>query len=527
MSSARLEDNWMLIEYNISKSTVELLNNNNFCFFDVLKISSNQFNEILSANKSTLYAKLIKIAKKRLKDENNTSIYCLMKYGISKNTIDKLFNCKIKYIEDLSELDVLYIHNNCNIVLKKSKDIINIAASIVSQKNKLTQWPSDKDAVGEDLNDLSCDYCFDLIINYNLIQYGISLQSVQLLNKYNFIFPNILRTSQERFFDIIKSKKYALYSSIKIAAEKDKVNNFRLSIYALIQENVSQYMIDKAYNSGIIYLDEMQEISLSDFRYKTGIGDEKAFKIIAAYSNLKKYIQKQEPYISNCYGNYKQTIKKEIEKRNGVTPLFLSKILNINLSDVEEITNQLIKNDEAAYSTSGIVSKKPSLILEVNKIKSPKKEMVLMRLNGNTLSDIGEKYKVSRERVRQVVAKVISRIENIKEDRYSYYFKTYDFDKNDFINLFDASEIEYNYLSIKYPKGKETPNYEEIDKAGFNCSQYFKNKELEFNIIIDGKTIKKESPSMVSYVASKMKGYFASEELYKKYRDFISAQNLE
>ena len=55
--------------------------------------------------------------------------------------------------------------------------------------------------------------------------------------------------------------------------------------------------------------------------------------------------------------------------------------------------------------------------------------MIRLRLKGKTLEEIGKTLGVTRERVRQIVKKILDSTDEVfREDDNSYWFKTYNLD---------------------------------------------------------------------------------------------------
>lgn len=100
----------------------------------------------------------------------------------------------------------------------------------------------------------------------------------------------------------------------------------------------------------------------------------------------------------------------------------------------------------------GVLSEKATAVLK-------------MRLQGATLEEIGRHYGHTRERIRQIISKAMVCLTNkghmyFEEDKYSYFFKTYAFDKDWFITQIEKQERVWHYLSVRYEQGNK-----ELSKA--------------------------------------------------------------
>lgn len=91
-------------------------------------------------------------------------------------------------------------------------------------------------------------------------------------------------------------------------------------------------------------------------------------------------------------------------------------------------------------------------------IEDRSKELILRRLQGATLEDIGQVYGVTRERIRQIVKRDVQKVADwyeiktgmsyFDEDYYRYFYSTYTFEKKDAVQWFCMTEQTCNYLDM-------------------------------------------------------------------------------
>lgn len=146
-------------------------------------------------------------------------------------------------------------------------------------------------------------------------------------------------------------------------------------------------------------------------------------------------------------------------------------------------------------------SKKPSIIsYTAENYNETALEMMKLRLEGKTLEEIGNAIGVTRERVRQVIKKVIESTNQIfKEDENAYWFSNYDLDIKQYKWLFNDNL--YYYLSVRYDKGLNS--WEEIlndDKASIELKKRIRNEQLKGKIEIGNKIIPKTRTNIIDYV---------------------------
>ena len=79
------------------------------------------------------------------------------------------------------------------------------------------------------------------------------------------------------------------------------------------------------------------------------------------------------------------------------------------------------------------------------------------KLSGKKLQEVAEIYDVTRERIRQIVHKVVVSMPLMVEDYYAEAYQYFDLTKSEFVEAFnDAGVIGYEYVSCRYKKGKNT-----------------------------------------------------------------------
>lgn len=115
---------------------------------------------------------------------------------------------------------------------------------------------------------------------------------------------------------------------------------------------------------------------------------------------------------------------------------------------------EIFKNHKIEYFNGKCMYSYHSIFEYVDMLQNERhKSMVLDRLNGMTLNRIARKHGVTRERVRQIVLKVLRGGTPVYEDRYIYWFEKYHFTRSEFLKIFVTTDKVYAYLNMIAEKG--------------------------------------------------------------------------
>lgn len=160
------------------------------------------------------------------------------------------------------------------------------------------------------------------------------------------------------------------------------------------------------------------------------------------------------------------------------------------------------------------------------------KDAVSMRLEGKTLEEIGHKYDVTRERVRQLVSKGARKIRDhylsrtgltlFDEDYYRYLFETYDFDCRDCSQWFGVTTYIWNYFDLFDIKQGENPLEEAVrDNQNLDAGMRLRIKNYinRNRIYIDGKWVEKQRSELEPIIIKK----YCTEEV--SFSEFVNIFN--
>ena len=400
------------------------------------------------------------------------------------------------YIESLSNYGVSQL-----LINKLKNENINLLTLTKEQleKNNISKFCID--SIFEALNKFKQDIGYkEYITNQILFEkmqfsFGhnefnmLDILNMELVKEYN------LDTLERNIENLLSEKKILKnYDKYYIPYDINDLNKYIPSkqVKNLINKNkLTLKDINKEYfeNSNIsIYISNQLLKAFEKFKNDTGYKPELNFEIL------------------------KNEIKKESFTKEDIIEANIGENYNIkNINDVlynSLINNELIKEDNIYYFVY------PNLIEIINSIENVNyRGILLSRLNGGTLEEVGETYELTRERVRQIVKKEVGKIHKFKENRYLEFFIKYNLDSEMFCEIFKISNITYNFFKEKYQVGnlsleemlddpKIDYDQKQIIRKHFNMIYY--NQEYlivsKKNILI---AILKEIEDKISYIKIK------------------------
>ena len=137
--------------------------------------------------------------------------------------------------------------------------------------------------------------------------------------------------------------------------------------------------------------------------------------------------------------------------------------LNKNFYDLNKINSQDESQDDNQDDNQDDIQDDNQIDMESVTLEDflksdfKNKDYLILRLKGKTLQEIGDVFGVTRERVRQVLKKIVREMPHINEiEKYRDFFTNYRISKDLFINVFCSNEYIYELLSLLYKKGTKS-----------------------------------------------------------------------
>ena len=200
-------------------------------------------------------------------------------------------------------------------------------------------------------------------------------------------------------------------------------------------------------------------------------------------------------------------------------------------SYVQTWIDELVREKRIEYFENGIRIIYPSILEYVESISRPNAQAALARrLKGETLEEIGCDLNITRERVRQIIIKLLKqRPAYVKEDEYRFLYEKYAFTKTTFLNIFKVGEYVWNYLKITYTMGELPLEALLEEKQITNTIRKRVHHEVYRDYLhIDDKLIKKNRREISRYLISKYcKQVIDIEVFWEIYHNFIIQYKLD
>ena len=523
---------------------------------DLYAMSSNDLLKIKNLDFETKF----KIHNLLIKEENSpnkekriiSKALPIEKLGISVRTYNCLKREGIRTYGDLIKLNELKVRRIRNMGEKSAKELITLINN--------TFYPLEENEVdkceikNESINEFTPIECLNFSVRtYNCLKNEGILTYGDLI-KYNELklrkIRNLGTKSIKEIIDFLKDS--AINNMVDYNANDISfINNHSLiyengRIYLQNREkyiedvdisniNYDTYLVTNLYKKGFKNISDLLKCDeLSDIR---GFGIKKS-KLIK--DELGNYIQNNIICLSNIDGSLKNVITRKvvsiirdkefdgIERRVLIDQLSNSYPYEIILECIEDLVQNrtifVYENDKLFYRYESF----PQFLYKLE--PSQIKDIMFSRIDGETLNALGERYSITRERIRQMQEKFLEKnirngdiiLRHFREDRYKYLFENYFIPKDKFVEIYNEKERTYNYLDMRYKHGsrnyKEAIDDEKVPSRQRACIQKYLDKDY---IVIDGESI------YLSY-QNILKFYFMNHCLQKRSIDeiFDSVNNL-
>ena len=195
-----------------------------------------------------------------------------------------------------------------------------------------------------------------------------------------------------------------------------------------------------------------------------------------------------------------------------------------------ELNGEMITEDETNISVL------PSVADFVNEIADERvRDILHYRLNGETLQEIGTRFCITRERVRQICKTALvpekRHGRNFREDKYISLFYEYEISRDDFTFAFDEPASTYEYLDMvtaKNPSPKKPLVLAlEDENIPVSIRRQAERAVYRYYISINGRRILKNRNSLVNYyVRTHCRKLTRIDDFIAGYHEFLDELGL-
>ncbi len=474
---------FLLCEYGIPISTIRILIRNNISFDDLL-FNSNKLNRIFGKN-SIKKQQVIDKAKKVILDGKQNSMYELIQYGLSTGIVDKLVEHGIN-ITDINKS-----------VLEKNK-IFGVTYQKIIDAHK--EWAK------------STNYKIPLDENTlkDIIELNVGHKSFEFESLKNIVKDNgyDCQMFEELFYKLNLPKKENKYYY--------PFNIYDLTKYGLSKGNLN-FLIENSISFEDINIELKEKYNIMPYKFK---------QIMQAYNKLLEINNYIPPVNSSRL--MKVLIKSfkfeeySIYKVYEILPNEEKENINKSLSELLQF-KKVTRNSENNY-----LNVFPKLEEKLKQIENKNNhyDILIKKLSGMTLEQIGQEYGLTRERIRQIFTKELNKIKDIDEDRFADIFQKYNFDEDLFCNYFNENKQTYYYLKEKYQSG-ELEAYELLNEIDITEEQSELIRKRYNLIIYNEENIVATKPSILVSILKASDNQVDYETIMLKYNKIIDENDLK
>ena len=170
---------------------------------------------------------------------------------------------------------------------------------------------------------------------------------------------------------------------------------------------------------------------------------------------------------------------------------------------LEGLLDELIRREQAAWRGDLAVRRYPTALEFAQRLGDERsRDILLSRLHGETLEETGQRYGLTRERVRQITQKALSHRPRLREDRYQYLFEQYEFSREEFRLAFDEPAEVYNYLEMLRTRGGQRKPIQEIlkdEKVSVSFRRKAERAVYRQYVTLDGIRVRKTRSELTYY----------------------------
>lgn len=342
-------------------------------------------------------------------------------------------------------------------------------------------------------------YLFNTYTLYCLLEFDISKNNIEKLVAEEFVVNDFLVASDK--VARMQTPKKALIQKVIDALPSLSEAVYEKSVYKLGAAGLTPVNIQLLVDYDITY-PQLASMTYDVFFERIGRKNKKASfeRIKEAYKACETLFQLD--ISSRMYNFYLRQYCEQLAPRYYVTIDTLCDVLSASLSlpkaeiDVPCIEQFLDKKTAENYLTfvpNLGFAKNYKTVKALLASDFKEKDILIRRMSGETFQEIGNSLGVSRERIRQKEAKMLSRLPEIEElIYYKEVFEAYNWSEELFSAVYDESSEVYQLLNVKLQRGSTsvlealgelalTEEQQLIILAHFDCYINYEQQVMPYN----------------------------------------------
>ncbi|WEZ63265.2 sigma factor-like helix-turn-helix DNA-binding protein [Bacillus subtilis] len=306
-------------------------------------------------------------------------------------------------------------------------------------------------------------YLFNPYTLYCLLEFNITKNNVEKLVEEEFVVNDFLVVSNKVAKMQIKKKRLSQNVIDAVSSLSEAV--YEQSVYKLGAAGLSTVNIKLLADHGITY-PQLASMPYDVFFERIGQKNKRAIfeRIKEAYNACETLFQLD--ISDKVYNFYLRQYCDLLAPRYYVTVDFLCDILSsrlsllkaeVKVSYIEQFLEKKTTEKYLIYSPHLGFAKKYKTVKEFLENDFNEKDILLHRMNGETLKEVGDRLGVSRERIRQKEVKLVNRLPELEElIYYKEVFEEYNWNEELFSAVYDENLEVYRLLNFKLKRGSKS-----------------------------------------------------------------------
>lgn len=326
--------------------------------------------------------------------------------------------------------------------------------------------------------------------------------------------PNMGKKSIDEIIDYLMSH-LVIKNRGTNESNKDKYSNMITEIKLKLVDNTADYPFEQLLLiiDDCLYSFDDEDVILSKF-LKEAFQSKDCTNFHIEY--IMKLIRKNSDEISQSYLTKNKLLK--------LLPGYFTKYQLL-----DNLINQMVNRNKIRCVDNHVMVWKPSIDDWLSTLKARTRKLVSLKLEGKTLEEIGTIDNVTRERVRQIVAKGMKTKPDLEEDKYQYWYEKYEFSYEDMKDMFNISKQTYEYLKLVY-KGGEKSKFDLISDEHLTYEIYKNVKKMygNYGLYIDGELVLLKRTEVINALLKKhCKNQVTLNQFRSIYYEFLHEHNLD